>query len=330
MLRQLRPDLRIGFFMDIPFPPHELFMQLPWRRDTIQGLLGADVVGFHQPRSASNFQSLARTVLGLEARAGTIQVEDRQVRVIALPGSIDSAGVAAVARSPEVLGRAKQIRADLGNPHTVILGAQRIGHVDGIGELDHILGIDNRLQALHELLVDGRLDPEKLVVVELVGFVSKADSRRYLQLGGGIENTVARINGKFASPGRPVVHYLQRAMSPEELIAFYLSADVLAVTPMRDGMNLVAKEYVASRNDLDGALVLSEFSGAAAELTSAFLVNTYDLDRVKGAMYDAITIDPAEGRRRMRALRRQVLTHDSDRWARAFLAALDSAAATPR
>ncbi len=328
MLRELRPDLRIGFFMDIPFPPHELFMQLPWRGETIHGLLGADVVGFHQPRSASNFQSLARTVLGLEARSGTIQVEDRLVRVAAFPGAIDSAGVNTIANSPEVLQRARQIREDLGNPKTVVLGAQRIGYVEGISDLDHILGIDNRLQALHELLVDGRLDPEELVVVELVGFVSKADSQRYLQLGGGIENTVARINGKFASFGRPVVHYLQQAMSPEELIAFYLSADVLAVTPMRDGMNLVAKEYVASRHDLDGALVLSEFSGAAAELRQGFMVNTYDLDRLKDAIHGAITVDPHERRRRMRAMRRHVMVHDSDKWTRAFLAALDSAAVT--
>jgi trehalose 6-phosphate synthase len=144
---------------------------------------------------------------------------------------------------------------------------------------------------------------------------------------GDIEQMVGRINGEFARVGHPVVHYLHQSVDRTELAAFFSAADVMVVTPLRDGMNLVCKEYVACRHDLGGALVLSEFAGAASELSSAFLVNPHDLDGVKNALLAAITLDPAEGRRRMRALRRQVLTHDVDRWARSFLEALGTESA---
>jgi trehalose 6-phosphate synthase len=137
-----------------------------------------------------------------------------------------------------------------------------------------------------------------------------------------IESQVGRINGQFSRVGHPVVHYLHQSVGRDELIALYRAADVMVVTPLRDGMNLVCKEYVASRHGLDGTLVLSEFAGAAAELTSALLVNPHDLDGVKNALLRALTMDPAEEHRRMRVLRRQVLTHDVNRWARHFLAAL--------
>ena len=143
----------------------------------------------------------------------------------------------------------------------------------------------------------------------------------YKTMRQDIEQSVGRINGEFGRVGKPVVHYLHQSVNREELVAFMSAADVMVVTPVRDGMNLVCKEYVACRYDLGGALVLSEFAGAAAELTSAFLVNPHDLDGVKNALQAALDIDPAEGRRRMRALRRQVLTHDVDRWARSFLEA---------
>jgi trehalose 6-phosphate synthase len=151
---------------------------------------------------------------------------------------------------------------------------------------------------------------------------SRERVEHYKQMRGEIEQAVGRINGEFSTVGHPVVHYLHQSVNRRELTAFMTAADVMVVTPVRDGMNLVCKEYVATRYDLGGALVLSEFAGAAAELTSAFLVNPHDLDGVKNALEAALTLDPAEGRRRMRALRRQVLTHDVDRWARSFLDAL--------
>ncbi|MEV0071735.1 MULTISPECIES: trehalose-6-phosphate synthase [unclassified Amycolatopsis] len=321
MLRELRPDLRIGFFLHIPFPPVELFMQLPWRAEIVRGLIGADLIGFHRPGGAQNFLWLARQLVGLEptrgavgvrSRPGMVQVGDRTVRVGAFPISIDAAGLDTLARSKGVVERAKQIRRDLGNPKAVMLGVDR---------LDYTKGIDLRLQALHELLHEERMLPEDVAFVQLAT-PSRERVEHYQRMRGEIEQMVGRINGEFARVGHPVVHYLHQSVNRTELAAFFSAADVMVVTPLRDGMNLVCKEYVACRHDLGGALVLSEFAGAAAELTSAFLVNPHDLDGVKNALVAAITLDPAEGRRRMRAMRRQVLTHDVDRWARSFLQAL--------
>jgi len=323
MLRELRPDLRIGFFLHIPFPPVELFMQLPWRAEIVRGLIGADLVGFHRPGGAQNFLWLARTLLGLEpsrgavgvrSRPGMMQVGNRTVRVGAFPISIDAAGLDTLARTKEVAERAASLRRDLGNPRTVLLGVDR---------LDYTKGIDLRLQALHELLQEGRVQPEDVTFIQLAT-PSRERVEHYQRMRTEIEQMVGRINGEFARVGHPVVHYLHQSVDRKELAAFYSAADVMVVTPLRDGMNLVCKEYVACRHDLGGSLVLSEFAGAAAELTSAFLVNPHDLDGVKNALEAAITLDPAEGRRRMRALRRQVLTHDVDRWARSFLEALGS------
>lgn len=322
MLREQRPDLRIGFFLHIPFPPVELFMQLPWRTEIIRGLLGADLVGFHLPGGAQNFLWLARRLVGLEpsrgtigvrTRPGSVQVGDRSVRVGAFPISIDAARLDTLSRRRDVVARAKQIRADLGNPRKILLGVDR---------LDYTKGIDVRLHALGELLEEGRIDQNDVAMVQLAT-PSRERVEHYRQMRGDIEREVGRINGEFGRVGRPVVHYLHQSVDREELVAFFSAADVMVVTPVRDGMNLVCKEYVACRHDLGGALVLSEFAGAAAELTSAFLVNPHDLDGVKNALLSALTIDPTEGRRRMRALRRQVLTHDVNRWARSFLAALN-------
>ena len=244
-----------------------------------------------------------------------MQFGDRTVRVGAFPISIDAAGLDALSRRKDVVARAGELRAEVGNPKKVLLGVDR---------LDYTKGIDVRLRALRELLVEGRIDPADVAMIQLAT-PSRERVEHYRRMRGDIEREVGRINGEFARVGHPVVNYLHRSVDREGLVAFYSAADVMVVTPVRDGMNLVSKEYVASRHDLGGALVLSEFAGAANELTSAFLVNPHDLDGVKNAMYAAMTVDPAEGRRRMRALRRQVLTHDVGRWARSFLAALNPA-----
>ncbi|WP_317496364.1 trehalose-6-phosphate synthase [Haloechinothrix sp. LS1_15] len=321
MLREMRPDLRIGFFLHIPFPPVELFMQMPWRADIVRGLLGADLVGFHRPGGAQNFLWLARQLLnldptkaavGVRSRPGWVQVEDRVVRVGAFPISIDSTGLDTLSRKPQVARRATEVRESLGNPKVVLLGVDR---------LDYTKGIDLRLQALHELLQEGLVPPEDVAFLQLAT-PSRERVEHYQQMRADIERIVSRINGEFGRVGRPVVHYLHQSVNRSELAAFFRAADVMVVTPLRDGMNLVCKEYVACRHDQRGALVLSEFAGAAAELTSALLVNPHDLDGVKSALHRAITLDEAESRRRMRALRRQVLTHDVDRWARSFLDAL--------
>src|SRR6478736_3937801 len=321
MLRMLRPDLTIGFFLHIPFPPVELFMQMPWRREIVEGLLGADLIGFHLPGGAQNFLYLARRLagqptsrgnVGVRSKLGVVQVGFRNVRVGAFPISIDSGQLDELSRKKSIRDRAKQIRKELGNPDKVMLGVDR---------LDYTKGIDVRLNAIRELLEEGRMDPAQNIMVQLAT-PSRERVESYIQMRGDIEQQVGRINGEFGQVGRPVVHYLHRPIPREELVAFFVAADVMLVTPLRDGMNLVAKEYVACRSDLGGALLLSEFTGAAAELRQAFLCNPHDLDDVKDSMEKALNQPREDGRRHMRALRRQVLTHDVDRWARSFLDAL--------
>jgi len=323
MLRMLRPDLTIGFFLHIPFPPIELFMQMPWRTEIIEGLLGADLVGFHLPGGAQNFLILARRLIGantsratvgVRSRFGEIQTGFRTVKVGAFPISIDSAALDGKARDRSVRQRAREIRAELGNPRKILLGVDR---------LDYTKGINVRLEAFSELLEEQRVDPEDTVLVQLAT-PSRERVESYIAMREDIERQVGHINGEYGRVGHPVVHYLHQAVSRDELIAFFVAADVMLVTPLRDGMNLVAKEYVACRSDLGGALVLSEFTGAAAELRQAYLTNPNHLDGVKDSIDEALNQSPEEGRRRMRAMRRQVLAHDVDRWARSFLDALAS------
>ncbi|MFV8301733.1 alpha,alpha-trehalose-phosphate synthase (UDP-forming) [Mycolicibacterium peregrinum] len=324
MLRMLRPDLTIGFFLHIPFPPVELFMQMPWRTEIVEGLLGADLVGFHLAGGAQNFLVLARRLvgantsrasIGVRSRFGEVSYGFRTVKVGAFPISIDSADLDAKARNRSVRQRARQIRAELGNPRKILLGVDR---------LDYTKGIDVRLRAFTELLEEDRIKRDDTVLVQLAT-PSRERVESYIAMREDIERQVGHINGEYGEVGHPLVHYLHRPVPRDELIAFFVAADVMLVTPLRDGMNLVAKEYVACRSDLGGALVLSEFTGAAAELRQAYLTNPHDLEGVKDAIEAALEQSPEEGRRRMRALRRQVLAHDVDRWARAFLTALAGA-----
>ena len=250
--------------------------------------------------------------MGVRSKLGVVQVGFRTVRVGAFPISITSTELDEYSRRRGVRERAAKIRAELGNPKTILLGVDR---------LDYTKGIDIRLAALEELLHDGRIDPADTVMVQLAT-PSRERVESYKQMRGDIERQVGRINGEFSRVGYPVVHYLHRPIPRDELIAFFVAADVMVVTPLRDGMNLVAKEYVACQGSLNGALVLSEFTGAAAELRQAYLCNPHDLDSVKDALIGAIDDDRDTRRRRMRSLRRQVLSHDVDRWARAFLDAL--------
>ena len=318
MLRELRPDITIGFFMHIPFPPVELFMQLPWRTEIIDGLLGADLVGFHLAGGAQNFLYLSRQLTGAEttrasvgvrSRLGEVWLGDRTIKVGAFPISIDSAELDRMGRNRDIRRRAKQIRAELGSPRKLLLGVDR---------MDYTKGIDVRLNAFSELLAEGRVKGDDTVLVQLAT-PSRERVESYRILRNEIEQQVGHINGEYGEVGRPVVHYLHRPIPRDELIAYFVASDVMLVTPLRDGMNLVAKEYVACRSDLGGALVLSEFTGAAAELRRAYLTNPHDPEGVKDAIEAALTQTPEEGRARMRTLRRQVLTYDVDRWARSFL-----------
>jgi trehalose 6-phosphate synthase len=320
LLRELRPDLRIGFFLHIPFPPIELFMQLPWRSEITWGLLGADLVGFQIPDDAVNFIALAARLCDALVDDGDLVVTEsapeepstRRVRAEDFPISIDFAAIDTIARSAQVQARAKEIRAELGNPVTLVLGVDRLDYTKGIGV---------RLTAIDELLEDGSLDPASVVFFQ-IATPSRGNVEEYQRIRDEIELAVGRAVGRYGSVGANPVQYLYQSLESEELIAFYEAADIMLVTPLRDGMNLVCKEYVAARVDGDGALVLSEFTGAALELTQAWLVNPYDADGVKGAILAAVHASPEDRARRMAAMRDHLRTHDVQRWAESFLTAL--------
>ncbi|MFC5380760.1 alpha,alpha-trehalose-phosphate synthase (UDP-forming) [Aquipuribacter nitratireducens] len=320
MLREQRPDLRIGFFNHIPFPGYEIFSQLPWRKRVVEGVLGADLVGFQRRSDATNFLRACRRAAGATTRGSHVHVGHgegrRTVHAAPFPISIDARGFEALASDPAVIERAAQVRTELGDPDAILLGVDR---------LDYTKGIRHRLSTFKELLEDGALGDKRVVLVQ-VASPSRERVKAYADLRDEVELIVGRLNGDHGTVGWQPVHYLHQSFPRDEMAALYLAADAMLVTALRDGMNLVAKEYVAARHDDDGVLVLSEFAGAADELHQAVLVNPHDIDGTKGAIVEALGMPKAERRRRMRALRRRVREHDVERWARDFLGALQDGA----
>ncbi|MGV0335235.1 alpha,alpha-trehalose-phosphate synthase (UDP-forming) [Corynebacterium kroppenstedtii] len=330
ILRQMRPDLKIGFFLHIPFPPAELFRQLPWREELVRGLLGADVIGFHSIHNATNFLELSRDVGGFATPStgqpdslpvrgkasmreitATITASDgRPVGVGVFPISIDTKSVTAAAKDAD----AEKVRSELGNPETLILGVDR---------LDYTKGILQRLEAYEELLETGALDPETTTFVQ-VATPSRERIEHYKVARRQVEEAVGRINGHFSSIGHSAVTYMHRSIPFPDLVSYYKAADIMLVTSLKDGMNLVAKEYVACHPDGTGSLVLSEFTGAAAELDGAFLCNPHDIDSIKRQVHSAAVAKKEDLRDRMISMFNEVTEHDVHAWASAFLDCLES------
>ncbi|MER3395121.1 MAG: trehalose-6-phosphate synthase, partial [Microcella pacifica] len=238
----------------------------------------------------------------------------------AFPISIDVASFEELARRPETIERARQIREELGNPTTIMLGVDR---------LDYTKGIRHRLKAYGELLRDGDIDVGDAVLVQ-VASPSRERVAAYMQLRDEIELTVGRLNGTYSTISHNAIAYLHHGYPREEMAALYLAADIMLVTALRDGMNLVAKEYVACRHDDDGVLLLSEFAGAADELKNALLINPHDIDGLKESMVKALRMPKKERASRMRSLRRRVRENDVSSWSDSFLSTLRQSADAAR
>ena len=308
MLREMLPHAKIGWFNHIPFPPLELFAKMPWRTQVLEGLLGADLVGFQTKLSAANFARAAKRYAGARGTDSRLEFQGRMVRVIDAPISIDVDQFADAAGTPETKRRAAEFRASFDDRRIVL----------GVDRLDYTKGIDIRLRAFEEVLSRGSVSAKDTVFVQIAVPTREAVDD-YADLRSRVNELVGRINGTYAELGNIAVHYIYRGLPFEELLACYRAADVMMVTPFRDGMNLVAKEYVATRLDNSGVLVLSEFAGAALELRQALLVNPHDIDGMADAMELALSIDPADARRRMAALRRAVRKNDVYKWSESFL-----------
>jgi trehalose 6-phosphate synthase/phosphatase len=307
LLRERLPDARIGFFLHIPFPNPEMFFTLPTRSWLVEGMMGADLVGFHTRRYLGHFRAALRRLFGLEMDAeGYVLWRGRRVRLGVFPIGVDARRLADRAASSEVTDRLAEIKSP----------EQRL--LVGIDRLDYTKGIGRRLLAVERLFVAHPRWRECARFVQ-VAVPSRDRVAAYRRFRREVEGSVGRINGHLGTPTWTPIHYLYRGVSADMVLALCRAADVFLVTPLRDGMNLVCKEFVASRVDEDGVLVLSEFAGAADELTEALLVNPYDVDGTAEAIHRALTMDEPERRRRMRALRATVLEHDVHRWVAAFL-----------
>lgn len=317
MIREIRPDVTIGYFHHIPFPAHGLYAQLPWRDQVLTGLLGADVIGFQRAQDATYFLTAVRRRLRYEVKGSAVTIPtadggSRTAVARAFPISIDTTPYLELAARPDVRARAAEIRESLGNPKKILLGVDR---------LDYTKGIRHRIKAYGELLEDGLLSVDDVTFVQ-VASPSRERVDAYVHLRDEIELAVGRINGDHDTMGHTAIRYLHQGYPREEMVALYLAADVMLVTALRDGMNLVAKEYVATRADNRGVLVLSEFTGAADELRQAVRVNPHDIAGLKDAIMTAVAMTPAEQGKRMRSLRRRVLENDVNAWSSSFLRAL--------
>ncbi|MGB3374421.1 MAG: trehalose-6-phosphate synthase [Microbacterium sp.] len=317
MVRNLRPDITIGYFHHIPFPSHGLYAQLPWRDQVLRGLLGADVIGFQRAQDAASFLAATKRRLGFETKATTVTMPDGRVsQVRAFPISIDTTPYRELAQRPDIRARAVEIREGLGNPKHILLGVDRLDYTKGIG---------HRIKAYGELLDQGRITVEDVAFIQ-VASPSRERVNAYMLLRDEVELAIGRINGNHDTLGHTAIRYLHQGFPREEMVAMYLAADVMLVTALRDGMNLVAKEYVATRADNRGVLVLSEFTGAADELRQAVRINPHDIEGMKDAIVTAIEMPRHEQSRRMRSLRKRVLEHDVNDWSQSFLRALEQAA----
>ena len=285
LLREQRPDLRIGFFNHIPFPGYEIYAQLPWRRQIVEGLLGADLIGFQRQSDATNFLRACRRAAGLTTKGSTVRMSmtgwsasGRSRSRSTPPASRRSPGDRRCASAPPRSG-SRSATPTCSCSASIASTTPRESRTGS--------------RPTASCCDDGRLTSPQAKLV-LVASPSRERVEQYRLLRDEVEVTVGRINGEFGEVGTAPVHYLHQSYPPEEMAALFLAADVMLVTSLRDGMNLVAKEYVACRYDETGALVLSEFTGAADELTSAFLINPHDIDGMKDAIVAAANVSPAE------------------------------------
>lgn len=317
-VREARPRARIGFFLHIPFPSNDIFRVLPQRREILHGLLGADQIAFHTADYRANFRDALQSFAGVDVvDEETVRTRGRTVRLRVAPMGIDVQRFEQLGNKAVTTHAADRIRGSRG---VLILA--------GVDRLDYTKGIPRRLLAVESLLRRYPQWRERVRLVQ-VAVPSRSDVDAYKEFAAETARLVGRINGAFGTPQWTPVHYINRALSQAEVAAVYRAAHAAVVTPIRDGMNLVAKEFVASRTDEDGVLILSELAGAASELVEALIVNPYDVDATADRFDEALRMPRAERRARMQALRRRIRRHDVAEWAKRLLADL-AGSPTPR
>ncbi len=313
MVRREIPDATIGFFLHIPFPSYEVFRLLPERKELLEGVLGADLIGFHTYDYVRHFLSSVRRIVGIEHHMGRLWVGKRQIKASAFPMGIDTDRFIRLAQSYSVQKKIEEYRKKLHGRKLVL----------SIDRLDYSKGIDLRLKAI-ERFFDKYPKMREKVVFALIVVPSRSQVETYQDMKERIDKLVGQINGKYGGWGVIPVWYMYKSFPQEDLIPLYALADVALITPIRDGMNLVAKEYIAVKQGESGMLVLSEMAGAATELGEAVLVNPMDTDGVADAIYGALTMSIDEKKERMSKMFERVKKWNVHRWAEDFVERLES------
>ena len=308
LIRAISPNATIGFFLHIPFPSYESFRLLPWRRELLNGMLGADFLGFHTYDDMRHFLSSVNRLAGLGNSNGTIKVKNRLIKADALPMGIDYEKYAASAQDPETLARESRYRESIGTVKLIL----------SIDRLDYSKGIPQRLRAF-ELFLSKYPDFKEKVSLFMVVVPSRDSVSKYKQLKEEIDLLVGRINGQFSKLNWTPIHYFYRSFPLPALSAFYRISDVALVSPMRDGMNLVCKEYVASRLDKKGVLILSEMAGASKELSDAIIVNPNDIHQLVEAMHKALTMPEALQIESMTSMQKSLKRYNIHAWVKLFM-----------
>lgn len=310
LLRKEVPKLPIGFFWHIPFPASPVFRVLPWRAEVLRGLLGSDLIGFQLPLHAEHFLRCVQDVLHapVDRENGTIRFEDRVIQVGVFPVGIDFWKWNDLAANPVIAEKAGELRKELGVEHIIL----------GVDRLDYTKGIRERLLAFERFLEKYPQFHGRVCMIQ-IAVPSRVRVDEYRSLRREIDEAIGRITGRFSGPRWIPLRYLYRGFPIEELAAYYLGADLALITPLRDGMNLVAKEYVATRVNQDGSLILSEFAGAAGILNEAIIVNPYDIEALADAICLGLAMPKAEKRSRMAQLRKAVEEKDVYWWCETFL-----------
>ena len=311
LLREQAPDAEIGFFLHIPFPSFEIFRLLPWRYELLSGLLGADLIGFHTYSYANHFLTTVSRIAGFDHTLGRITTGDRLVKADVFPMGIDYAKFAGAGELPRVRRELARLRKTAGQ-FRVILSVDR---------LDYTKGILQRLEAFDAFLTEHPEHRGRVTLI-LLAVPSRTQVSDYAELRDRLERTVSRINGEHATVAWTPVRYLYRDLPFEPLAALYRLADVALVTPLRDGMNLIAKEYVASRADGRGVLILSEMAGAASELGEALVVNPNDKAAIVRALARALEMPAEEQTHRLQNMQQRLSRYTVARWADEFLGSL--------
>lgn len=320
MIKEKRPDVSIGFFLHIPFPSYEIFRTLPWREEILNGMLGADLIGFHTYDYERHFISSVSRVLHYEAQINAIHAESRIIKIDSFPMGIDYEKFHQEALNQQNKNETTLLKTRLEQNRALTSDAKFILSID---RLDYTKGIAKRLEAL-EYFLEKYPEFKERVRLIMLAVPSRENVPQYQHLKKEIDELVGKINGKFSTATWVPVWYFYRSLPFEELVELYTSCEVAFLTPIRDGMNLVAKEYIASRIDQTGVLILSEMAGVAHEMNDALLINPNDYNQMAEALKTALEMPEEEQVSRNTILQQRIKRYDVEKWASAFIESLNS------